>query len=155
MRHLPVTTRPATTRARRSSAALAALTVGLLAAACSSSPSAGSTTDSTQRPAAPASPTVTADASQPAASPVKVDRVDMPRLSTGGSGGVVALCADADGSPGTCDAYAAVPSGLSYDVVIHPSHPLAPGPYLIGLYNSHGLPDAGVQPLAVQKVQLT
>ena len=127
----------------------------LVLAACSSSQAAPTTTTSEQRPAASASPAVTMEGSQPAGSSIEVDRVDLPRTVTGSSGGVVAVCADADGVPGTCDGYARVPNGISLDVTIHTPTPLTAGPYIVGVYYAHGLPSGDQHPAATSMVQLT
>ena len=124
-------------------------------AACGSSEAATTTTTSEQRPAASASPAVTLEGSQAAGSSVKVDRVDLPRRTTGSSGGVVAICADAGGRPGTCDGYATVPNGISLDVVIRTPTPLVAGPYVVGVYYARGLPSSAEHPAAFEKVQLT
>jgi len=127
----------------------------LVLAACGSSQASTTTTTSEQRPAAAASPTVVLEATQPAGSSVKVDRVDLPRRTTAGTGGVVAVCADAGGNPGTCDAYAIVPNGTSLDVVIHTPTPLVAGPYIVGVYYAQGLPSGDQHPAGMAKVQLT
>ena len=135
------------------------VTAASLLAACSSTQASGrvtTTTERVQRPAATGSPGVTLAASQPAGSSVKVDRVDLPRpATTGGTGGIVAVCADTGGGPGTCDGYASIPNGTTQDVVIHTPTPLVAGPYIVGVYAAHGLPSGDQQPLATAKVQLT
>jgi hypothetical protein len=128
----------------------------VLLAACSSSQAASTTTtENVQRPSAAASPTVTLNGSQPAGSTVKVDRVDLPRTTTGSSGGVVAICANANGVPGTCDAYATIPNGIALDVTIHAPTALVAGPYIVGVYYAQGLPSGDQHPAAIAKVQLT
>jgi hypothetical protein len=136
-------------------AAVSLAAVAPVLAACASSQASTTTTTSEQRPAAPASPAVTLEGTQPAGSTVKVDRVDLPRRTTGSTGGVVAVCADAGGRPGTCDGYAVVPNGTSLDVVIHTPTPLVAGPYVVGVYYAQGLPSGDQQPAGTAKVQLT
>jgi len=143
------------TRAGRRLATAGLAATALTLAACGSSQAASTTTSTAeQRPAASASPTVTLDASQSAGSSVKVDRVDLPRKATGSAGGVVAICADVNGAPGTCDGYATVPNGISLDVMIHTPTPLVAGPYIVGVYYAQGLPSGDQHPAAFQKVQL-
>jgi len=131
------------------------LSAGILLSACSSSQSSSTTTSTVQRPSAAASPTVTLDGSQAAGSSVKVDRVDLPRTTTGSSGGIVAVCADANGVTGTCDGYATIPNGITHDVTIHTPSPLVAGPYIVGVYYAHGLPSGDQHPAATAQVQLT
>ena len=97
---------------------------------------------------------VTLEAVQPAGSSVKVDRVDVPRRTTDGTGGVVAVCADVGGNPGTCDGYAVVRNGINLDVVIHTPSPLVAGPYIVGVYYAQGLPSGDQHPAGMAKVQL-
>jgi len=79
----------------------------VLLAACSSSQVASTTTtENVQRPSLRL-PDRDPERSQPAGSTVKVDRVDCPDHDRS-SGGVVAICANANGVPGTCDAYATI-----------------------------------------------
>lgn len=149
MRH-PRGRQPDRTRRGRITVCLAGTLV--LLTACSSAHDSGETV---QRPAASASPAVTVERAQPAGSSVKVDRVDLPRSTTGGSGGVVAVCADANGVVGTCDGFATVANGITLDVTIHTPTPLAAGPYIVGLYEAHGLPSGSQHPTAMAMVQLT
>jgi hypothetical protein len=146
---------PTTPRAARRWTGAGLLIAGLVLSACSSAQSSSTTTSTEQRPAAPASPAVTLEGSQAAGSSIKVDRVDLPRTVTGSSGGVVAVCADADGVAGTCDGYAMVPNGISLDVTIHTPTPLVAGPYIVGVYYAHGLPSGDQHPAATSKVQLS
>ncbi len=128
----------------------------LVLSACGTSQASSTTTTAVeQRPAAATSPMVTLEAVQPAGSSVKVDRVDLPRRTTAGTGGVVAVCADAGGNPGTCDGYAVVRNGTNLDVVIHTPSPLVAGPYIVGVYYAQGLPSGDQHPAGMAKVQLT
>lgn len=86
---------------------------------------------------------------------MKVDRVDLPRRTTGSAGGVVAVCADVGGNPGTCDGYASVRNGTSLDVVIHTPTPLVAGHYIVGVYYAQGLPSGDRHPAGMAKLQLT
>ena len=149
------TTSPLHAVSRRRWAAAVAVGAVLVLAACGSSQGATTTTTSEQRPAAATSPSVTLEARQPAGSSVKVDRVDLPRRTTGSTGGVVAVCADTGGNPGTCDAYTAIPNGTSLDVQIHTPSPLVAGPYIVGVYYAQGLPSGDQHPVVTATVRLT
>jgi len=125
-------------------------------AACGSTPSTGGTSPTaSQQPVVVRTPSITLQHSQPAGSVVRVDRVYLPGSDAAGStGGIVAVCADAGGHPGTCDAYTEVADGTSAEVSIYTPTPLVAGPYIVGLYAAHGLPAGEEHPLATAQVQL-